>query len=198
MGNIGPDLYPVFEAALTGRAGLEGTWDGPENDSTMFRRATGLMDIMPQTEEEKEAMRDAVLSREGLLISVFDVLRRVPRRVLMVMKLNDLTRSLDHALMTTHSNIRIFLIAAKYCTYAVWQDDRKRLIGAMRDTGLFSFSLLGEYFRCWWKFEKMYTRMMLLEGLMDWQAWVVKTRAWVRGLFTTGFDGAHKAAAGLV
>lgn len=98
VGNIGPDLYPVFEAALTGRAGLEGTWDGPEEEEPekekegTFRRAKGLMDIMPQTEEEKEAIRDAVLSREGLLVSVFDVLRRVPRRVLMVMKLNDLTR----------------------------------------------------------------------------------------------------------
>jgi aarF domain-containing kinase len=47
---------------------------------------------MPQTEEEMEAIRNAVISREGLLLSVFDVLRRIPRRVLMVLKLNDLTR----------------------------------------------------------------------------------------------------------
>lgn len=51
-----------------------------------------MINIMPQTEEEMEAIRNAVVSREGLLFSVFDVLRRVPRRVLMVLKLNDLTR----------------------------------------------------------------------------------------------------------
>jgi aarF domain-containing kinase len=51
-----------------------------------------MIDMMPQSEEEMEAIRNAVVNREGLLISVFDVLRRVPRRVLMVLKLNDLTR----------------------------------------------------------------------------------------------------------
>lgn len=51
-----------------------------------------MIDMLPQTVEEMEAIRDAVINREGLLISVLDVLRRVPRRVLMVLKLNDLTR----------------------------------------------------------------------------------------------------------
>ena len=45
----------------------------------------------PQTEEEKDIIRNAV-RHEGLLLSLLDVLRRVPRRVLMVLKLNDLTR----------------------------------------------------------------------------------------------------------
>ena len=76
--------------------------------------------MVPQTEEEKNVIRNAV-RQEGVLLSLLDVLRRVPRRVLMVLKLNDLTRyeryvfslllsqfdyrSLDHALMTTHSNV---------------------------------------------------------------------------------------------
>ena len=51
-----------------------------------------MIDLSSQTEEELEAIRTAVVQREGLLVSVFDVLRRVPRRVLMVLKLNDLTR----------------------------------------------------------------------------------------------------------
>lgn len=117
VGNIGPDLvstyirpfhifenlipkniqYPVFEAAITGRAALEGTWedDPPTEDRnpSPFKRASSMIDMMPQSEEEMEAIRHAVVNREGLLLSVFDVLRRVPRRVLMVLKLNDLTRS---------------------------------------------------------------------------------------------------------
>lgn len=104
VGNISADLYPVFEAALTGRATLEGAWGDDEEESSMAR-ASSVIDMRPQSEEEMEAIRNAVISREGLLLSVFDVLRRVPRRVLMVLKLNDLTRSLDYALMTTHSNV---------------------------------------------------------------------------------------------
>ncbi|KAF8893307.1 ABC1 family-domain-containing protein [Infundibulicybe gibba] len=146
VGNIGPDLYPVFEAAITGRAALEGTWETDDSDSdSSFKRASGMIDMLPQTEAEMQAIRDAVISREGLLLSVFDVLRRVPRRVLMVLKLNDLTR-----FVTNSTKVRIFLVTAKYCTYAVWCDERKRLVELMRDRGLFSMKILSEYFSCWW------------------------------------------------
>lgn len=113
---------------VSGRAALEGSHDEDPKAESTFHRASSMIDIMPQTEEEMQAIRDAVITREGLLLSVFDVLRRVPRRVLMVLKLNDLTRyvinrthffhghyglsaksmshrSLDYALMTTHSNV---------------------------------------------------------------------------------------------
>lgn len=98
---------------------LEGSWQGTQQESA-FHRASSIIDMVPQTEEEKDAIRNAV-GHEGVLLSLLDVLRRVPRRVLMVLKLNDLTRceqhvfsllfshfyyrSLDHALMTTHSNV---------------------------------------------------------------------------------------------
>lgn len=100
----------MFEAALTGRAALDDAWSDIEDPlgSTKVRRATSMIDLTTQTEEEMEAIRLAVVEKEGLLLSVFDVLRRVPRRVLMVLKLNDLTRSLDRALATTHSNVRPF------------------------------------------------------------------------------------------
>jgi len=68
------------------------TPDDPEGHKSSFRRASSMMDQLPQTDQEIEAMRDAVLAKEGLLISVFDILRNLPRRVLMVFKLNDLTR----------------------------------------------------------------------------------------------------------
>ncbi|KAF9029017.1 ABC1-domain-containing protein [Hymenopellis radicata] len=149
VGNIGPDLYPIFEAAMTGRAGLEGTFeDDPSGPS--LERASGLMNVSRQTETEVELIRNTIMTREGMFTDILTVLRRVPRRVLMVLKLNDLTRNLDHSLMTTHSNVRVFLINAKYCVYAIWRDDQQRIINAMRDSGLLSFSLLSEYFICWW------------------------------------------------
>ncbi|KAF8629664.1 hypothetical protein AX17_005603 [Amanita inopinata Kibby_2008] len=195
VGNITPDLYPVFESAITGRAGLEGTWD--DNNGTTFKRASGMIDITPQTVEEMDTIRDAVVNREGLLLSVFDILRRVPRRVLMVLKLNDLTRSLDYALATTHSNIRVFLITAKYCAFAVWQAERSQIFDGLRDKGLFSFCLLKEYFTSWWRYERIYTRMIILETILDFQGLLVKTAAWCRGLQSQGFIGARRAASGL-
>lgn len=78
---------------------LEGSWDDANDEG--FRRATSLIDMVPQSEAEKNAIRNAVMQREGVLLSVFDVLRRVPRRVLMVLKLNDLTR-LVHFLYRAH------------------------------------------------------------------------------------------------
>ncbi|OBZ67025.1 ABC1 family protein MCP2 [Grifola frondosa] len=182
VGNIDEDLYPVFEAAMTGRAALEGALSDLEDSSQKpgFLRASSMVDLSAQTEEEMEAIRNAVVQKEGLLLSVFDVLRRVPRRVLMVLKLNDLTRSLDRALVTTHSSIRVFLITAKYCAFAVWQDERQRLISDMRQKGLMSLGLLWDYF---WD---------------GGEAYLVQTKAWVRGLVTVGgLAGAHKAAAGL-
>ncbi|KAF8161107.1 ABC1 family-domain-containing protein [Crassisporium funariophilum] len=196
VGNIGPDLYPVFEAAITGRVALEGSWDETDDADGSFRRASSVVDMVPQTEQEKDIIRNAV-QREGVLLSLFDVLRRVPRRVLMVLKLNELTRSLDHALMTTHSHIRIFLVTAKYCTEAVWQDERKQLIDTMRERGLLSSSLLFAYFTSWWKYEKAYSQLSVLEAFMDVQAYLKKTSAWMHGLWLKGFKGAHDAASGL-
>jgi len=111
----------VFEAAITGRIAMEGSW-GDLGDAK-FKKASGLIHMMPQSEEEMETIRTSVLAQDRVILSVLDVLRRVPRRVLMVLKLNDLTRyasvyqysiipihtsrdrSLDNALATTHSNV---------------------------------------------------------------------------------------------
>ncbi|EPT04979.1 hypothetical protein FOMPIDRAFT_1112480 [Fomitopsis schrenkii] len=200
VGNIDDELYPVFEAALTGRAALDDAWSDIEDPlgSTKVRRATSMIDLTTQTEEEMEAIRLAVVEKEGLLLSVFDVLRRVPRRVLMVLKLNDLTRSLDRALATTHSNVRVFLVTAKYCTQAVWDDTRRQLISQMRERGLMSMGLLYDYFLGWWGYERMYTSLVVAETWMDLQAYLVKTKAWLWGLYAVGgLQGAHIAAAGL-
>ncbi|TBU26458.1 ABC1-domain-containing protein [Dichomitus squalens] len=207
VGNIDEDLYPVFEAAITGRAALEGSRTKTRSDSDAesdkkgaFSRGRSMIDLSAQTEVEMEAIRNAVVQQEGLLLSVFDVLRRVPRRVLMVLKLNDLTRSLDRALATTHANIRVFLITAKYCTFAVWLDESERLVSEMRRKGLSSMSLglLRDYFWVWWRYEKMYRSLELVEWWMDTSAQLVTAKAWMRGLLTQGgLHGAHRAAAGL-
>ena len=48
--------------------------------------------------------------------------------------------------------IRIFLITAKYCTFAVWLDESQRLVSELRRKGLsgMSLGLLWDYFWVWW------------------------------------------------
>ncbi|KAI6046229.1 ABC1 family-domain-containing protein [Pisolithus marmoratus] len=170
VGNITSDLYPVFEAAITGRVALEGAWqDGSYSGG--FDRASSIIDVPPFSEAESQAIRNAV-SNEGVLLSVLDVLRRIPRRVVMVLKLNDLTRSLDHALATTHSSARIFLVTAKYCVAAVWQDDYRRIRRGMQMYGwLGSVRCLVS---CWWRYAKAYATLTTMEAIMDIRASLIR------------------------
>lgn len=113
-----------------------------------------------------------------------------------------------------YEQIRVFLVTAKYCTRAVWEDDRKRLVNSLYSGGLLTF-LVG-YVRSWWyalicfhalcvqltnglrHFETTYRPIILMETWMDFEANMVKFKAWMRGLILVGgFSGAHKAAAGL-
>ncbi|CCO26215.1 ABC1 family protein YLR253W [Rhizoctonia solani AG-1 IB] len=201
--NITSDLYPIFESAITGRAGLEGTWDTPADDGQLsyhhergedqdqlpakpkFKRARGLIDAGSQSQAEISAIRKVVLEREGLVEAVFDLLRRVPRRVLMILKLNDLTRNLDQALVTTHSEARVFVIMARYCSRAVWEDARKHLG--------YSFEL----FNHWLAYIVVNKGLRVVEWYMDTRGRIVTNLVWARGLVRHGRRAAFRAAAGL-
>ncbi|EFI28146.1 atypical/ABC1/ABC1-B protein kinase [Coprinopsis cinerea okayama7 len=191
VGNVGPDLYPIFEAALTGRAALEGSFEDGKDVS--FKRGSSMIDTTSRA--EIEAVRHAVANTDGLILSVFDVLRRVPRRILMVLKLNDLTRGLDRALATTHSNVRVFLVHAKYCLKASWVADQHQILSNVRTFG-FTRSLC-LWISGWWHYRTSYAAFAVYEALLDFQGWKVKKLAWLRGLWRQGFRGAHDAAAGL-
>ncbi|KAG2145993.1 ABC1 family-domain-containing protein [Suillus bovinus] len=180
--------YPVFEAAITGRLAPDGIIEADDGPKSDIQRATGMLDMASQTGEEMELIRNTA-PQGNMLVSVLDVLRRLPRRVVMVMKLNDLARHLDHSLATTHSSVRIFLVTSKYCMKAVWQDEKNRF----REGGLGFGSFLGSA----WAFATGYSKLTFIEFMMDWQASLVKSSAWLRGFYSRGLAGAHDAAAGL-
>ncbi|KAH8916969.1 ABC1-domain-containing protein [Atractiella rhizophila] len=85
VGNITDEMYPVFESAITGRS------SSVNAEGSSLIRAGGL------DEAEARRMRHAVVEG-GLIGSIFKLLRGVPRRLLMVLKVNDLTRHLDLSL----------------------------------------------------------------------------------------------------
>lgn len=84
VGNIGPDLFPIFEAAITGRAGLS---EEEEQEGGLKGQLDGsLMGLATQSKEDAQRMRNAFM-QEGIISSIFELLRRVPRRLLMVLKI---------------------------------------------------------------------------------------------------------------
>ncbi|GAA96334.1 hypothetical protein E5Q_03000 [Mixia osmundae IAM 14324] len=183
VGNIDDDLYPIFESAITGRASLGKAGGG------------SMMDLANQTPEEAHRIRVAVVE-EGLLTSIFDLLRRVPRRLLMVLKLNDLTRSLDTALKPTHPPYRIWLIVAEFCTRAVWQDDQRQLSEERVSTGL-SLSLIRRSVSSWFGFQLWHRGLLFAETLADLRASWVLYRDWITGLTVGGFEEARRRRSGL-
>lgn len=205
IADIDDDLYPILESAITGRAGLEGS--DPKNPRGVKdrNRAGSLLDMdggSNLTDDEQEHIRKTVLEKEGLFVSILELLRRLPRRMLMVLKLNDLTRSLDASLHTTHGPTRPFLIAARLCAKAVYIDDLRQL-KQRRETGgaslLTSLSLWKDYFRAWWNYVYFYRGLALIEIASDVRARWKKIVQF--GANRVGKDGsaekAHSAAAGL-
>lgn len=89
----------------------------------------------------------------------------------MLLKLNDLTRSLDYALATTHSNIRVFLITAEYCTKAVWMGEKQEIQRLRRVRSVFSLPVLTRYIWGWLKFENAYFQLKIFETALDLAGW---------------------------
>ena len=46
--------------------------------------------------------------------------------------------------------VRVFVVVAKYCATAVWEDERQAIFDGMRGSGLLSPGKLAEYFSAWW------------------------------------------------
>ena len=68
--------------AVTGRASIDGT----DEQGNAKKKQFSMMEMEPQTPEEAKMIRQAVVA-DGFILSIFDLLRRLPKRLLMVLKL---------------------------------------------------------------------------------------------------------------
>ena len=194
VGNIGPDLFPIFEAAITGRAGLSED-DVDETSGTVKGTLEGsLVGLATQTPEEAQRLRNAFM-QEGMITSIFELLRRVPRRLLMVLKINDLTRSLDKGLNPSHPPWRIWLIVARFCCLAAYTDDMDRLRSS--SSPLKGFSLIKAKVGTWLNFIIWYRGLGVVEFAADRYAKWVKIKAFLLGLLEGGWRRAQIREAGL-
>ena len=201
VGNISDELYPILESAVTGRSGLRGS--DPENPLGVKNRSrpSSLLDMdtgAQMGEEEQDHIRNTVMQKEGIFLDILELLRHVPRAMLMVLKINDLTRSIDRNLHTTHGHTRPFLITARYCALAARRNDKRKLAARWREQG-FSLALCSDWLHSWAMYIYFNDGLMLLEKFSDLAARVRKCCVYTSTLFFSGlsFERAHRAAAGI-
>jgi len=80
----------------------------------------------------------------------------------------------------------VFIVVAKYCATAAWEDERRTILDCMRGSGLLSPGRLTEYFTAWWCVIKMRSPVSSLQhsvggtrdytaGLLSWSGiWTPK------------------------
>ena len=118
VAGIGEKEFPLFASAITGR-----------DYRVLVRKelTSSLRDV-----HEKENINEVF--GEDLLQQLVQLLGNVPRIILLILKTNDLTRSLDESLGSTQP-MRPMLILARYASWTVWQDEKdmiKRRGGFLR------------------------------------------------------------------
>jgi aarF domain-containing kinase len=144
VAGVTDEQFPLFASAITGRD---------------YRVLTQSI-TAPRTDREKEEISEAL--GDGMLQQLVQLLGQVPRIILLILKTNDLTRSLDENLHTRQGPVRTFLILARYCSRTVfeeqveniramgsllWPPNTLRLVGAW--LGYLRVELKLEVFETW-------------------------------------------------
>ncbi|EEP80703.1 conserved hypothetical protein [Uncinocarpus reesii 1704] len=110
VAGITDEQFPLFASAITGR-----DYTVVANNAIASSRSS----------EEKEVISDAM--GDGMLQELVSLLGQVPRIILLILKTNDLTRSLDENLHTRHGPLRAFLILARYATCSVFEEQMESI-----------------------------------------------------------------------
>lgn len=109
VAGITDEQFPLFASAITGR------------DYSVLKKNVA----MARSAEEKKTINNAL--GEGMLQQLVQLLGQVPRIILLILKTNDLTRSLDENLHTRQGPVRTFLILARYCAWTVFEEQLEEL-----------------------------------------------------------------------
>jgi len=116
VGGIENEDFKIFASAITGR------------DWRVLSGEEGVK--KPRELSEKRAISDTV-QEGGLLEQVVHMLGKMPRVMLLVLKTNDLTRSLDEGLKTREGPARTFLILARYAARTVYTEELESIRGSV-------------------------------------------------------------------
>ena len=109
VAGVGEDKFPLFASAITGR------------DFSVVQSSI----MKPKEASEQKSMSTQLA--EGMLADLVQMLGQVPRIILLILKTNDLTRSLDESLHTRQGPVRQFLILARYCMRTVFHEQLEEI-----------------------------------------------------------------------
>lgn len=141
VAGITDEQFPLFASAITGRD---------------YNVVTSSV-TTPRSTEEKQTISDAL--GEGLIEELISLLGQVPRVILLILKTNDLTRSLDENLKTTQGPIRNFLILARYAARTVYEEQLDNLKGSLANP-----RTLWHFLVAWSSFQKLRIKVRAYEG----------------------------------
>ncbi|KAK5110150.1 hypothetical protein LTR62_006284 [Meristemomyces frigidus] len=116
VADINDEEFGIFASAITGR------------DFRVIKSDSGV--VQARNAEEKRAFSEA-LGEGGLLSQVVGLLSKVPRVILLILKTNDLTRSLDENLHTREGPVRTFMILARYAARTVFEEQVEGIKGSL-------------------------------------------------------------------
>ncbi|KAF1955591.1 ABC1 kinase family protein [Byssothecium circinans] len=110
---IDDEHFALFASAITGRD---------------YRAV--MSDVSTRRTAEEQEVIGGSLVQGGMLESLIQLLGKVPRVMLLILKTNDLTRSLDENLHTRQGPARTFLILARYASRTVYEEQLENLAAA--------------------------------------------------------------------
>ena len=149
VAGITDEQFPLFASAITGR----------DYRVLMNKELT----TSARDGAEKEAISSA-FSGDDLITQLVQLLGNVPSIVLLILKTNDCTRSLDESLQTKEGPIRSFMILAKYASRTVWQEQKEKIFAqghVLRPRNLFAL------ISAWFSFAKVEAKLFAYERYMS-------------------------------
>lgn len=147
----GTDTYQLFACIMTGRE-----W------STV--QAADLASV--RTQAELGRMASGAME---WLTGISDILARLPRVVLLLLKTNDLLRHVDEVLRTSSTGDHMtYVIMGRYCAKAVWLDARKHLMDRIAMLG-FRWELFKTLAQAWWNYFSLTAMLWLYQQSSAWK-----------------------------
>jgi aarF domain-containing kinase len=147
VAGVTAEQFPLFASAITGR-----------DYGALTKGLTTQRD-----KDEKEIISEAMT--EGLLAQLIQLLANVPPIILLILKTNDLTRSLEENLQTGRGPERTFLIMARYCTRTVYEE---ALEGIMNTGGMLRLGNLARWVGALWSYWRVEVKLRIFEGAIFW------------------------------
>ncbi|KAJ5889865.1 hypothetical protein N7504_010675 [Penicillium tannophilum] len=145
VAGVTDEQFPLFASAITGR------------DYSVLTKQNV---VSSRTAEEKKEISGAL--GEGMLQQLVVLLSQVPRVILLILKTNDLTRSLDENLHTRQGPMRTFLILARYATRTVFEEQMETI----RDSGGI-FANFFSFLSAWMGFLRVEVKLSVYETALS-------------------------------